>query len=102
MTEKTSRKTPLFPSQPRLSAAEIAQRTAADNAFAQRCREIFWRVYPELVGDYYNWAIIIEPESGEYFVDPDPEVAFQKARQKYPNARILEKRLNETGCVGKI
>ena len=43
-----------------------------------------------------------EPDSEDYIVDPDPEVAFEKIRQKHPTARIMEKRLNETGCVGRI
>ena len=45
---------------------------------------------------------MIEPESGDYFIDPDPEVAFQKAKEKHPTARILEMRLNETGTCGRI
>ena len=106
MTQKTRRRVPrgmpLFPDRPRLSQEEIEKRNAADEEFAQACREIFWRVYPELVKEHYDWFIHIEPDSGDYCIDPDQEVSFQKARERHPNARILAKRLNETGCVGRI
>lgn len=106
MTQITRRRvplgSPLFPNRPPLSPEEIARRKAEDEVFAQRCREIFKRVYPELVTEHYNWYIHIEPESGDYFIDPDEEVSFQKARQKHPTARIMAKRLNETGTCGRI
>jgi hypothetical protein len=106
MTQKTHRRVPLgspiFPNRPPLSPEEKARRKAQREEFAQRCRVIFDRVYPELVTDHYDWSIMIEPDSGDYFIAPDPEVAFQKARQKHPTAQILEKRLNETGTVGRI
>ena len=105
MSEKKHRKVPLgsriFPDRLPLPTEEIARRDAEDEAFAHRCREIFRR-YPQLVKEHYNWAIMTEPDSEDYIVDPDPEVAFEKIRQKHPTARIMEKRLNETGCVGRI
>ncbi|MEB3216704.1 MAG: hypothetical protein VKN72_10790 [Nostocales cyanobacterium 94392] len=88
--------------QPQLSQEEKAKLNAEKEAFTQRCRDIFERVSPDLIKNHYNWAIMIEPESGDYAIDPDAETAFQKIRQKHPNARIMEKRLNETGCVGRI
>ncbi|HAA27522.1 MAG TPA: hypothetical protein DCE56_07365 [Cyanobacteria bacterium UBA8553] len=106
MTQKTRRRVPLgspiFPDRPPLSPEEKARRKAENEAFAKRCRVIFDRVYPELVPEHYNWFILIEPDSGDYFIDPNPEVAFKKARQKHPTAIILEKRLNETGTCGRI
>lgn len=106
MNEKTRIKVPrgsrIFPDRPRLSETELAKRKAEDEGFAQRCREIFRQVQPKLIKNYYNWPITIEPESGDYFIAPDPEVAFQKARQKHPNAKIMEMRLNETGACGRI
>jgi len=74
----------MFPDRPLLSPEEKARQKADGEAFGKRCEEIFQRVYPELVTDHYNWAIIIEPDSGDYFIDPDEEVASQKAHQKYP------------------
>lgn len=106
MTQVTRRRvprgTPLFPDRPRLSSEEVAQRKAKRETFARRCREIFWRVYPELVRGHYDWFIYIEPDSGDYFLDRDRDVARQKAKQKYPSALLMAMRVNETGTVGKI
>jgi hypothetical protein len=93
---------PLFPDRPRLSKEEIARRKAEDDAFGQRCRAIFDQVAPQLIADHYGWSIHIEPDSGDYFIDPDPKIAFQKAKQKHPTAILLEMCLNETGACGRI
>ena len=103
---KTRRRVPLgspiFPDRPPLSPEEKARREAEDEAFDRRCEEIFQRVYPELVAGHYNWYIYIEPNSGDYFIDQNREVARQKAKQKHPKAIMMAMRLNETGCVGRI
>jgi hypothetical protein len=106
MTEKTKRKvprgTPMFPNRPPLSPEEKAKHKTEREVFSRRCDEIFQRVYPELIAEHYNWYIYIEPDSGDYFIDPNSEAAFQKIRHKHPIAKIMEMRLNETGCVGRI
>ncbi len=81
---------------------ELARREAEKNARVERYREIFAQVSPQLIKDNYNWFIIIEPNSGDYFIDPDEEVAMQKARQKYPSGMVGIMRLNETGTCGRI
>ncbi|MGK7875258.1 MAG: hypothetical protein AB4426_18765 [Xenococcaceae cyanobacterium] len=81
---------------------ELARREAENEEFLQRCQIIFDRVYPELVTQYYDWFIIIEPESGDYFIDLDHKVGFQKARQKHPKAELQAMRLNETGTCGRV
>ncbi|MBO1351410.1 MAG: hypothetical protein EBE86_030415 [Hormoscilla sp. GUM202] len=54
------------------------------------------------MAEHYNWFILIEPESGEYFMDEDELVAFQKAREKHPQGKFFFDRLNETGVFGRI
>ena len=81
---------------------ELAKREAEKNARSQRYREIFAQVSPQLIKEHYNWFIVIEPNSGDYFVDVDEEIAVQKARQKYPTGMVGIMRLNETGTCGKI
>ena len=93
---------PLFSNKPRLSKQEIAQRKAENEAFGQRCRAIFDKVAPELMAEHYGWSIIIEPDSGDYFIDSEPERCLQKAKQKHPTAILLEMCLNETGACGRI
>lgn len=81
---------------------ELARREAEKNARVKRYREVFAQVSPELIKDHYNWFIIIEPNSGDYFIAQDEEVAMQKARQKYPSGMVCIMRLNETGTCGRI
>jgi hypothetical protein len=81
---------------------ELAREQAELDTFYQRCRPIFDRVKPELIKEHYNWFIVIEPESGDYFIDPNNEVASQKAHQKYPHAIVGVFRLNESGSCGRI
>lgn len=81
---------------------ELAKRQAEKEARSQRYRQIFALVSPELLENHYNWFMAIEPNSGDYFIDPDEAVAVQKARQKYPYGMIGIMRLNETGACGMI
>ena len=68
----------------------------------QRCEVIFNRLQPELIKTHYNWYMAIEPESGDYFIDKDEEVATQIARQQHPKAKIVMFVINETGVSGRI
>jgi len=93
---------PIFPDKPRLSTKEVALRKAENEAFGRRCRAIFDKVAPQLIHDHYGWSIIIEPDSGDYFIDPDRKECLQKAKRKHPTAILLEMCLNETGACGRI
>ena len=81
---------------------ELARRKAEGEAFSQHCRAIFDRLLPELIDKYYGWYIAIEPDSGDYFIDADKEVASLKARQKHPNNIHHMFGINETGVSGRI
>ena len=85
-----------------IPAEELARREAEDEAFLQRCQVIFDRVYPELVTSHHDSFIIIEPDSGDYFIDSSRDVALKKARQKHPTARVMIMGVNEKGTAGKI
>jgi hypothetical protein len=106
MTESTSpkparRRGRIFP-EITIPPEELARRKAEDEAFFQRCRAIFERVRPEVINKHYGWYIAVEPDSGDYFIDEDKEVASMKARQKHPNAVHCMFCLNETGATGRI
>jgi hypothetical protein len=106
MTESTSQKPArrrgrIFPERT-LSPEELAKSKAEDEAFYQRCRAIFERVRSELIDKYYGWYIAVEPDSGNYFIDEDKELASKKARSKHPNAIHFMFCLNETGATGRI
>jgi hypothetical protein len=59
----------MFPNKVPLPKEEIAKRQAESHAFAERCRAIFHVVAPQLMAEHYGWAIHIEPDSGDYFID---------------------------------
>lgn len=99
--DRTPRRGRVFPER-QLSAEEKARRMAEDEEFYQRCRVIFDRVRPELIKEHYDWFIVIEPDSGDYFIDPDEHFARVKAAEKYPHKMRLIMRLNETGACGRI
>ncbi|MGK7943002.1 MAG: hypothetical protein AB4058_00855 [Microcystaceae cyanobacterium] len=52
---------------------------------------------PEIFAQYYGWYIAIEPESGDYFIDQNKELASQKAREKHPDRIHHLFGINETG-----
>ncbi|NEU75602.1 hypothetical protein PI95_024345 [Hassallia byssoidea VB512170] len=85
-----------------LSPEEKARRQAEWEEFNQRCQVIFEQVQPKLIKEHYDWFIFIEPDSGEYFIDPDEMVVRQKAHEKHPNKLCLILRINETGTCGRI
>jgi hypothetical protein len=105
MTQLSSNQTPrrgrVFPER-QLSPEEKARRKAEDQIFYQRCRLVFDRVQPELIKEHYDWFIVIEPDSGEYFIDPNEDVARQNARDRFGDTLRLMMRINETGACGRI
>jgi hypothetical protein len=105
MAQASSHRTPrrgrVFPEQ-QLSPEEKARRKAKDEVFHKRCRAIFEQVQPELIEDHYDWFVVIEPDSGDYFIDPDENIARVKAADKHPQKLRLIMRINETGTCGRI
>jgi hypothetical protein len=105
MTQLSNNRTPrqgrVFPDI-QLSPEEKARLKAEDQAFAERCRVIFAQVKPELMKDHYDWFIVIEPDSGDYFIDPDENVARANAGEKHPQKMRFIMRLNESGTCGRI
>ncbi len=100
-SNRVPRRGRVFPEN-QLSPEEKARRQTEDELFSQRCRMIFDKVKPELIQDHYDWFIVIEPESGDYFIDPDENVARAKAFEKHPDKMRLIMRLNESGTCGTI
>ncbi|MTJ55090.1 hypothetical protein FJR38_21670 [Anabaena sp. UHCC 0253] len=105
MTQLTSqqprRRGRIFP-ELTLSAEELAKRKAEDELFYQRCWAIFERLRPDLMKEHYGWYIAIEPDSGDYFIDQNKEVASKQARDKHPNVIPFVFGINETGVTGRI
>ncbi|MBD2771332.1 hypothetical protein [Iningainema tapete] len=100
-TKRPIRRGRIFPEHT-IPKEELDRRDAERKARYQLCRPVFERVRDELIADHYNWFMIIEPNSGDYFIDPDEDVAVQKARQHYPSGILVIFRINETGACGMI
>jgi hypothetical protein len=84
------------------SPEEIARSIAENEAIYQHCKGIFERVKPEFIQTHYNWFIAIEPNSEEYFIDKDEDVATQRLCQKHPQGIPVLFKINETGACGTI
>lgn len=100
-SNRTRRRGRIFP-EFTISPEEQVRKKAELEAFCQRCQPIFERLRPELIENHYNWFIVIEPYSEDYFIDRDSMVAVQKAREKHPQAKFFTFRINETGVCGRI
>lgn len=81
---------------------ELARLEAERDALFQRCYQIFQQVQPKLLKDYYDWFMVIEPKSGDYFIDEEESVAQQKAHQKYPDRQCVIFCINETGACSRV
>jgi hypothetical protein len=99
--KRTARRGRIFPERT-LSPEQLAKRLADNETFHQRCRAIFEQVRPQLINEHYGWYIAVEPDSGDYFIDKDIEVAHEKALQKHPNVHHCAFRLDEIGATGRI
>ncbi|MBW4631975.1 MAG: hypothetical protein KME30_08750 [Iphinoe sp. HA4291-MV1] len=82
--------------------AQKAEDKARRQAFYERCWVIFERLKPEILDKYSGWYIAIEPDSGDYFIDQDQEVASKMAREKHPHVIHHIFGINETGVSGRI
>ncbi|MCL1468408.1 hypothetical protein [Argonema galeatum] len=100
-TKRPIRRGRIFPEYT-IPPEELARSEAERKARYQRTRPVFERWRDELIADHYNWFMIIEPNSGDYFIDPDENLAVEKARQKYPSDWLVTFRINDTGACGMI
>lgn len=83
---------------------ELARRAAERTELRLRGQKIFERIRPELIGEYYNWFIAIDPDSEEYLIDPKLLGIVQKIKEQYGDKSVMLTtfRLNETGTCGRI
>jgi len=77
---------------------EIDKIEAQMQTLMKRCDEIFDSAKSQLIDDYYGWFMVIEPESGDYFIDRDENTALKKADEKYPKTWCAVYGINETGA----
>lgn len=101
-TTHTARRGRIFP-EIQWTEEQFAKRRAEREDFYRRSKEIFDRVKPEYIDTHYGWYMVVEPDHGDYFVDPDEEAVMQQARVIHPGTvRLFLFRINETGASGNI
>jgi hypothetical protein len=99
---RTARRGRIFPDI-QWTEEEKAKRQAEDEEFHRRCQAFFDRVLPEYIETHYGWYMVVEPDSGDYFIDSDEKVVMQKARQKHPGTvPLFFFQINETGVSGSV
>ncbi len=83
---------------------ELAKRQAKREELGRRCRHIFEEIRPQLIDQYYNWFIAIDPDNCNYLLDPKLEGLVKKIRCHYPDGevKLTAFRLNESGACGRI
>lgn len=100
-SERVVRRGRVFP-EIQWSEEQKTQEKARRQAFYERCWAIFEGLKSELLDKYEGWYIAIEPDSGDYFINQDKEVASNMARAKHPNVIYHIFGINETGVSGRI
>jgi hypothetical protein len=66
------------------------------------CWPIFCKLLEELGERYHNWIVVVEPESGEYFLGLDDCEVLSRARKRYPRAQFFAYRLSENPAVDHL
>ncbi|MEC4884943.1 MAG: hypothetical protein SAL70_27025 [Scytonema sp. PMC 1070.18] len=89
---------PPFPADP-----EVVQREREkQRALHEQCRPVFERLRPTLRETYPKWFIAIDPDNGEYLLDPTLRgITHQISQTKSRNIRMIF-RLNDTGTCGRL
>jgi hypothetical protein len=99
---RTVRRGRIFP-EIQWTTEQKARRKKQLEVFHHRCKAVFEKIQPELIKTHYNWYMVVEPDSGDYFIDSNEEIVMQMARQKYPGTvPLFLFRINETGASGTI
>jgi hypothetical protein len=68
----------------------------------QKAKIIFNNLYPELINEYYNWYLAINPDNNDYFFEREYLKLFEKLQQQKEKGKMVIFRLNETGVCGRI
>lgn len=63
------------------------------------CWPIFERLMGELGDLYQNWLVVIEPETGDYFLGQDDHEVLSRARKKHPQKSFFAYKLSDNPIV---
>ena len=79
--------------------SSLANKDVPREELDRRCWPIFQRLMEELGGRYENWIVVIEPDSGDYFLGLDDYEVLNRARKKHPRAQFFAYRLSDNPAV---
>ncbi|MBX9688785.1 MAG: hypothetical protein K2X27_18905 [Candidatus Obscuribacterales bacterium] len=68
----------------------------------QLCFPTFERLYSELAERYKDWIVVIEPDTGDYFMGLDDYEVLNRARKKHPRSQFFAYRLSENPAVDSL
>jgi hypothetical protein len=69
----------------------------ANPGYIARSRKIYDNIYPDLSKNYPGWYVVIEPDSGDYFLNADSYLAKNEARQQHPKRLFCTFKLIASG-----
>jgi hypothetical protein len=69
----------------------------ANPGYIARSRKIYDKISPDLSKNYPGWYLVIEPDSGDYFLNADSYLAKNDARQKHPKRLFCTFKLIASG-----
>ena len=69
----------------------------ANPGYIARSRQIYDSICPYLSKNHPGWYVVIEPDSGDYFLNVDKDLAKNEARQKYPKRLFCAFKLITSG-----
>ncbi|MBW4504967.1 MAG: hypothetical protein KME64_00375 [Scytonematopsis contorta HA4267-MV1] len=69
----------------------------ANPGYIARSRQIYDNICPDLSKNHPGWYVVIEPDSGDYFLNVDKDLAKNEARQKHPKRLFCAFKLITSG-----
>jgi hypothetical protein len=80
----------------------LANKIYSREELDQLCWPVFERLVTELGERYQNWIVVIEPETGEYFLGLDDYEVLNRARKRHPRSQFFAYRLSENPAVDTL
>lgn len=84
------------------SKTDILNRDYTGDDLDSKCFPIFEKLYEELGERYADWIVVIEPETGDYFLGLDDYEVLNRARRKYPRAQFFAYRIGPNPAVDTL
>jgi len=75
---------------------------ATNNQFTEKGRALYYQLKPKLENKYpHDNVILIDVESGDYFVGDTTSTAYKKAHAKYPHKKFFIAQIGQLASLLK-